>query len=76
MCIVSKLDFSNSTEIVKVLPTHPYLTFTIFIEVRSTHLFEDIDEPMLADPSSLVVTQRYIEGDSDARRKIVDLEIN
>jgi len=39
-------------------------------------LFEDIDEPMLADRSSLVVTQRYIEGDSDARRKIVDLEIN
>ena len=73
MCIVSKLCFSNSSEIVKVLPSHPYLTFTIFIEVRSTHLFEDIDEPMLAGYSSLAATQRYIEGDSKARRKIVGL---
>lgn len=31
------------------------------------------DVQMLAGHSSLAVTQRYIEGDSDARRKIVDL---
>ena len=31
------------------------------------------DVQMLAGHSSLVVTQRYIEGDSEARRKIVDL---
>jgi integrase/recombinase XerD len=28
---------------------------------------------MLAGHSSLSVTQRYIDGDSDAKRKIVDL---
>jgi integrase/recombinase XerD len=28
---------------------------------------------MLAGHSSLAVTQRYIEGDSEARKKIVDL---
>jgi hypothetical protein len=28
---------------------------------------------MLAAHSSLVVTQQYIDGDSNARRKIVDL---
>jgi hypothetical protein len=39
--------------------------------VLSTHLFDDIDEQMLADHSSLAFTQRYIEGDSKARRKIV-----
>ena len=73
MCIGAKLDFSKNTEIVKVLLTHPGLTFTIFIEVRSTHLFEDIDEPMLADHSSLVVTQRYIDRDREAWRTNVDL---
>ena len=31
------------------------------------------DVQMLAGHSSLAVTQRYIEGDSEARRKIVDL---
>ena len=31
------------------------------------------DVQMLAGHSSLTVTQRYIEGDSEARRKIVDL---
>ena len=31
------------------------------------------DVQMLAGHSSLAVTQRYIDGDSDARRKIVDL---
>lgn len=31
------------------------------------------DVQMLAGHSSLAVTQRYIEGDSDARRKVVDL---
>jgi site-specific recombinase XerD len=31
------------------------------------------DVQMLAGQSSLSVTQRYIEGDSDARQKIVDL---
>lgn len=31
------------------------------------------DVQMLAGHSSLAVTQRYIEGDSDARRKIVEL---
>lgn len=31
------------------------------------------DVQMLAGHSSLAVTQRYIEGDSDARRKIVDV---
>jgi len=41
--------------------------------VRSTHLFEDIDEPMLADHSSLVVTQRYIDRDREAWRTNVDL---
>ena len=34
------------------------------------------DVQMLAGHSSLAFTQRYIEGDSGARRKIVDLEIN
>lgn len=31
------------------------------------------DVQMFAGHSSLAVTQRYIEGDSEARRKIVDL---
>ena len=31
------------------------------------------DVQMLAGHSSIAVTQRYIEGDSEARRKIVDL---
>ena len=31
------------------------------------------DVQMLAGHSSLAVTQRYIEGDSEARRKIVDI---
>jgi integrase/recombinase XerD len=31
------------------------------------------DVQMLAGHSSLAVTQRYIDGDSDARRKVVDL---
>lgn len=31
------------------------------------------DVQMLAGHSSLAVTQRYIEGDSEARRKVVDL---
>ena len=31
------------------------------------------DVQMLAGHSSLAVTQRYIEGDSEARRKIVEL---
>jgi integrase/recombinase XerD len=31
------------------------------------------DVQMLAGHSSLAVTQRYIEGDSDARLKVVDL---
>lgn len=31
------------------------------------------DVQMLAGHSSLAVTQRYIEGDSDARRKVVDI---
>lgn len=31
------------------------------------------DVQMMAGHSSLAVTQRYIEGDSDARRKVVDL---
>ena len=31
------------------------------------------DVQMLAGHSSLAVTQRYIEGDSEARKKIVDL---
>ena len=31
------------------------------------------DVQMLADHSSLAVTQRYIDGDSEARKKIVDL---
>jgi integrase len=32
------------------------------------------DVQMLAGHSSLAVTQRYIEGDSDARRRVVDLQ--
>jgi integrase/recombinase XerD len=31
------------------------------------------DVQMLAGHSSLAVTQRYIDGDSEARKKIVDL---
>lgn len=31
------------------------------------------DVQMLAGHSSLAVTQRYIEGDSEARRKVIDL---
>lgn len=31
------------------------------------------DVQMMAGHSSLAVTQRYIEGDSEARRKVVDL---
>lgn len=31
------------------------------------------DVQMMAGHSSLAVTQRYIEGDSEARRKIVDV---
>ena len=31
------------------------------------------DVQMLAGHSSLAVTQRYIEGDTEARRKVVDL---
>lgn len=33
----------------------------------------DVDEPISGGHSSSVATQRYIEGDSKARRKIVDL---
>jgi len=36
-------------------------------------IFSIRDVQMLAGHSSLAVTQRYIEGDSEARQKIVDL---